>query len=205
MNAWSNMPKRHLNRCGWGAAGGHEATDTELAYAPVSQAHGHHHTQFTANQISSECCLAFATPGGYRNFLGCLGQLAPTTLPQRRLVSNLSLCGPLSLSVHLSLRPPKGVCLPLRPPKGVSLPFRPPYGFLSVPLFPCSLPRLNPPPLCLPVLLRRTAVRTAACSATCRGGGGGHEATETGLAYAPVSQEHCHNHIVQCFACCTAA
>ena len=34
---------------------------------------------------------------------------------------------------------------------------------------------------------------------------GGHEATETGLAYAPVSQAHCHNHIVQCFACCTAA
>ena len=33
----------------------------------------------------------------------------------------------------------------------------------------------------------------------------GHEATETGLAYAPVSQAHGHNHIVQCFACCTAA
>ena len=40
----------------------------------------------------------------------------------------------------------------------------------------------------------------------CGGGGGaGHEATETGLAYAPVSQAHGHNHIVQCFACCTAA
>ena len=40
------------------------------------------------------------------------------------------------------------------------------------------------------------------------GGGGmgeGHEATETRLAYAPVSQAHGHNHIVQCFACCTAA
>ena len=37
------------------------------------------------------------------------------------------------------------------------------------------------------------------------GPGGGHEATETGLAYAPVSQAHGHNHIVQCFACCTAA
>ena len=35
--------------------------------------------------------------------------------------------------------------------------------------------------------------------------GGGHEATETGLAYAPVSQAHGHNHIVQCFSCCTAA
>ena len=33
----------------------------------------------------------------------------------------------------------------------------------------------------------------------------GHEATETGLAYAPVSQAHGHNHIVQCLACCTAA
>ena len=29
------------------------------------------------------------------------------------------------------------------------------------------------------------------------GEGGGHEATETGLAYAPVSQAHGHNHIVQ--------
>ena len=36
-------------------------------------------------------------------------------------------------------------------------------------------------------------------------GGEGHEATETGLAYAPVSEAHGHNHIVQCIACCTAA
>ena len=36
-------------------------------------------------------------------------------------------------------------------------------------------------------------------------GGGGHEATETGFAYALVSQAHGHNHIVQCHACCTAA
>ena len=28
--------------------------------------------------------------------------------------------------------------------------------------------------------------------------GWGHEATETGFAYAPVSQAHGHNHIVQC-------
>ena len=28
----------------------------------------------------------------------------------------------------------------------------------------------------------------------------GHEATDTGLAYAPVSQVHGHNHIVQCFS-----
>ena len=32
-----------------------------------------------------------------------------------------------------------------------------------------------------------------------------HEATDTGLAYAPVSQAHGHNHIVQCFPRCTAA
>ena len=28
----------------------------------------------------------------------------------------------------------------------------------------------------------------------------GHEATDTGLAYAPVSQAHGHHHTVQCFA-----
>ena len=33
---------------------------------------------------------------------------------------------------------------------------------------------------------------------------GGHEATDIGLAYVPVSQAHGHHHIVQCFACCTA-
>jgi hypothetical protein len=33
----------------------------------------------------------------------------------------------------------------------------------------------------------------------------GAMATETGFAYAPVSQAHGHNHIVQCHACCTAA
>ena len=34
---------------------------------------------------------------------------------------------------------------------------------------------------------------------------GGHEATDTGLAYAPMSQAHGHNHIIQCFPRCTAA
>ena len=29
---------------------------------------------------------------------------------------------------------------------------------------------------------------------------GGHEATDTRLAYTPVSQAHGHNHIVQCFS-----
>ena len=33
----------------------------------------------------------------------------------------------------------------------------------------------------------------------------GHEATNTGFAYAPVSQAHGHHHSLQCFACCTAA
>ena len=54
----------------------------------------------------------------------------------------------LSLSVFRSLHPPKGVCPSPYPPKGVSLPLRPPHGFLSVPLFPVSLPRLTPPSAC---------------------------------------------------------
>ena len=36
---------------------GHEAKNTGLAYAPVSQAHGHHHTQFNV----SPCCTAAQT------------------------------------------------------------------------------------------------------------------------------------------------
>ena len=41
----------------------------------------------------------------------------------------------------------------------------------------------------------------------CTGGAhaGGHEATDTGLAYAPVSQAHGHHHSVQCFNKCLAA
>ena len=55
-----------------GAVGveGHEATDTGLAYAPVSQAHGHHHTV--------QCCALLhcsaTTPGGCRLCFG-LGHL----------------------------------------------------------------------------------------------------------------------------------
>ena len=52
---------------------GHEATDTGFAYAPVSQAHGHHHSvqcfallHYSANQFNT-------TPGGFRL---CFGQLA---------------------------------------------------------------------------------------------------------------------------------
>ena len=36
---------------------GHEATDTRLAYAPVSRAHGHHDTQFNV----LPCCTAAQT------------------------------------------------------------------------------------------------------------------------------------------------
>ena len=56
----------------------------------------------------------------------------------------------------------------------------------------------------LPTVLMRPPPPPAQLSVKTEGGGG-HEATETGLAYAPVSQAHGHNHIVQCFACCTAA
>ena len=73
----------------------------------------------------------------------------------------------LSLCFFLFALPWGYVCLTPRPPKGVSLPLYPPHKFLSVPLFPLFLPRLTPS-LCLPVQLRRTTVRTAACSATCR-------------------------------------
>ena len=75
------------------AQGGHEATDTGLAYAPVSQAHGHHHSV----QCFNKCLAAlqrwpvqyhsrwFAFARGLPTYPG---QLAPTTLPQCRLVSN---------------------------------------------------------------------------------------------------------------------
>ena len=36
-------PKAHLQLGCWVLGGGHEATETGLAYAPVSQAHGHNH------------------------------------------------------------------------------------------------------------------------------------------------------------------
>ena len=66
-----------LGRCLWHLTvgwrppkGGHEATDTGLAYAPVSQAHGHHHTQFnvlpccTAAQTTSVPNVALHAPKG---------------------------------------------------------------------------------------------------------------------------------------------
>ena len=74
-----------LSRRGGGGIGmggplawGHEATDTGFAYAPVPQAHGHHHSvqcfallHCSAHQTSSvafDCALALAicTPGSAR-------------------------------------------------------------------------------------------------------------------------------------------
>ena len=46
---------------------GHEATDTGLAYAPVSQAHGHHHTQFNVLQGGGGCAHHI---GGGRTSMG---------------------------------------------------------------------------------------------------------------------------------------
>ena len=155
-----------------------------------------------------------------------VGQLAPNTLPQCRLVSN-SRSGVLSLSLSLSLWPfcsvGLSVCVCVSPSlslcvspssasQGVfsfSSPslggfpsFSPSPPFLSAPLSPESLPRLTPPSACWLISgISPFAWRGAASSEKV----GGHEATETGLAYAPVSQAHGHNHIVHCFAYCTAA
>ena len=94
-----------------------------------------------------------------------LGQLAPTTLPQCRLVSNshsaglslslafcsvglsLSLCvsPSLSLSVSRPLHPPKGFYLSPHPPQGGFLPSHPPHPF-SLSLSPQSLCFVLPPP-----------------------------------------------------------
>ena len=49
-------------------AKGHEATDTGLAYAPVSQEHGHHHTQFAkgGGGFQGECKGIVLSPRCYR-------------------------------------------------------------------------------------------------------------------------------------------
>ena len=47
-----------------GGAGVHEATDTGLAYAPVSQAHGHHHTQFNVLPCSTAAQTSSVPTGG---------------------------------------------------------------------------------------------------------------------------------------------
>ena len=64
-------------------AWGHKATDTELTYAPVSQAYGlRHKLQFNVMfdlllcsnpQAWAECCLELTAVSGYRMFLGPFG------------------------------------------------------------------------------------------------------------------------------------
>ena len=66
-----------------------------------------------------------------------------------------------------------------------------PRGCLCVPSYPAPHPQHRM--LCVVVCI-------CLCKIVRMLGGGGHEATDTGLAYAPVSQAHGHHHIVQCFA-----
>ena len=64
-------------------------------------------------------------------------------------------------------------------------------------------PSTHPPHPCASIACPSRGARLTVVFLTCARGG--HEATETGLTYAPVSQAHGHNHIVQCFSCYTAA
>ena len=43
---------------------GHEAADTGLAYAPVSQAHGHHHSAQCFASLHRSAARFCTTPGG---------------------------------------------------------------------------------------------------------------------------------------------
>ena len=52
--------------------GGHDATDTGLAYAPVSQAHGHHHNQCI---VLLHCSTSISGSIGVSDSL-CTGQLS---------------------------------------------------------------------------------------------------------------------------------
>ena len=45
--------------------GGHEATDTRLAYAPVSQAHGHHQSVQCFALLHCSADHFSTTPGGF--------------------------------------------------------------------------------------------------------------------------------------------
>ena len=81
--------------------GGHEATDTGLAYAPVSQAHGHHHTQFNV----LPCCTAAQTRQGEGG-----GGTGPCHMCYQTIASGagarilLSSMGPsLALGQHLAM------------------------------------------------------------------------------------------------------
>ena len=77
---------------------------------------------------------------------GHLGQLAPTTLPQRRLVSNLSLCGSLS-HYPFALRASLSLCFVLfTHPRGFVLLLTLPTGF-SLSLSSLCLYLVLPPPL----------------------------------------------------------
>ena len=125
-----------------------------------------------------------------------LGQLAPTTLPKCRLVSNPRSAGlslslafrsvGFSLSLCVSPTLSLSVCLALSLSRCLAL-FTLPQGFLFLLTLPrgcfflCTLPALSlcpslprvsassyPPP-CLLAPFRHIAVRMAVCSATCRG------------------------------------
>ena len=60
--------------CGQRQRGGHEATDTGLAYAPVSQAHGNHHIVQCFSLLHCSADHFCTTPGGCRLCFG-LGHL----------------------------------------------------------------------------------------------------------------------------------
>ena len=96
-----------------------------------------------------------------------LGQLAPTTLPQLRLVSNARSAG-----LSLSGLPPS---LSLSVSRSLSLSHKGGFGLFGVSLSP---PGFEPSS----TKQKRCAVPTAVPTWE-----GGHEATDTGLAYAPVS------------------
>ena len=51
--------------CSMTLGGGHEATDTGLTYAPVSQAHGHHHTVECFALLHCSADQFCTTPGGF--------------------------------------------------------------------------------------------------------------------------------------------
>ena len=53
---------------------GHEGTDTGFAYAPVSQAHGHHHKVQSFALLHCSIDQFCTTPGGFRLCFG-LGHL----------------------------------------------------------------------------------------------------------------------------------
>ena len=76
---------------------------------------------------------------------GRLGQLAPTTLPQRRLASNRSLCGPLSLCVSSS-SPSQGGLSYSAPSQGGFSSSSPSPQLSLCPSLPCVSTSSNPPP-----------------------------------------------------------